>query len=252
MSDKSVGSDKGKQAGEPETAVASLPPDLETRLMEAIERVGGKDKAAEIMDKSEKQVRRYLGGHEPPLMAVASLAEASGLSLDWIVFGRGEPIALIEAKGHFPHADQRARELMDEFVLVPRYDIRAAAGGGSVIHSEQIVDYLAFKSDWVRHTLRVPPSALLLIEAMGDSMEDTISDGDLLLVNTSEPRIKDNAIYALSVGGDLIVKRIQRRLDGTLIVKSDNARYDPEEVPPHMTDQLRVIGQVIWHGGLVR
>ncbi len=83
-------------------------------------------------------------------------------------------------------------------------------------------------------------------------MEDTISDGDLLLVNTQEPRIKDNAIYAISVNGDLIVKRVQRRLDGTIMVMSDNPRYRPEEVPPHTADQLRVIGQVVWHGGLVR
>jgi len=135
---------------------------------------------------------------------------------------------------------------------VPRYDVRAAAGGGAVIHSEQIVDYLAFKADWVRSTLRLNPSWLLLIEAVGDSMEDTISDGDLLLVNTHEPRIKENAIYAISVNGSLLVKRIQLKLDGTLVVKSDNPRYDPEVVPPNEADQLRVIGQVVWHGGLVR
>lgn len=142
--------------------------------------------------------------------------------------------------------------LNNDFVFVPRYDIKASAGAGSEIHSEQIVDYLAFKADWVRQTLRITPSSLLLIEAMGDSMEVTISDGDLLLINTAEPRIKDNAIYALSINGDLVVKRIQRKIDGTLIVKSDNPRYDTEVVPPHLSEQLRVIGQVIWHGGLVR
>ncbi len=133
-----------------------------------------------------------------------------------------------------------------------RYNVQASAGNGSVIYSEQIVDYLAFKSDWVRGTLRLNPSWLLLLEAVGDSMEGTISDGDLLLINTHEPRVRDNAVYAINVKGNLLVKRVQVKLDGSLVVSSDNPRYAPETIPPVEAESLRVIGQVVWHGGLMR
>lgn len=71
-------------------------------------------------------------------------------------------------------------------------------------------------------------------------------------MNTHEPRIRENAIYAISVNGNLMVKRVQLRLDGTLVVMSDNPRYEAEVVTPNDANQLRVIGQVVWHGGLVR
>ncbi|WP_142849225.1 helix-turn-helix transcriptional regulator [Telmatospirillum sp. J64-1] len=267
MSDIERKKEKSELAAIDSSGVPSSPGKVGTWLNAAVERLGGIEAAAEVADKSVKQMRRYLAGHEPPLFVAKALAEQSGLSLDSILdLPKGTDLAVVsqtEEAAPFPskraggassgiRTYYSADELGDEFVLVPRYDVKAAAGYGAVIHSEQIVDHLAFKAEWVRRQLRVNPEYLLLIEAMGDSMEDTISDGDLLLVNTQEPRIKDNAIYAISVNGDLIVKRVQRRLDGTIMVMSDNPRYRPEEVPPHTADQLRVIGQVVWHGGLVR
>lgn len=251
-------------------AVPSYAAEVGSRLAEVLSLYPDRKSAASVAGKSVDQLMAYVkGSNAAPFEVIVRLALDKGVNLNWIATGQGEReggadfvftnpdgsqtfIECKTTKSGDVSSFRSAQELEDDFVLVPRYDVKAAAGGGAVIHSEQIVDYLAFKTDWVRQTLRINPASLLLIEAMGDSMEDTISDGDLLLVNTAEPRIKDNAIYALSVNGDLIVKRIQRKLDGTLIVKSDNARYDPEEVPPHMTEQLRVIGQVIWHGGLVR
>ncbi|WP_142849786.1 S24 family peptidase [Telmatospirillum sp. J64-1] len=248
-----------------DAAVPTSSREVGTRLELVMAQVGSRKNAAEIAGKSEDMLTRYAQGKtDAPFSVVARLAQAAGFSLDWIATGRGAPDAQPLAEGQLgvkvSEREQNsgivtyksASDLGDEYVLVPRYDVRASAGHGAVIHSEQVVDHLAFKAEWVRRQLRVNPSYLLLIEAMGDSMEETISDGDLLLVNTQEPRIKDNAIYALSVNGDLIVKRVQRRLDGTLLVKSDNPRYEPEELPPHLAGQLRVIGQVVWHGGLIR
>lgn len=144
-----------------------------------------------------------------------------------------------------------ADDLPDGFILLPRYEVQAAAGGGAVVHSEQVVDHLAFKRDWIVHRLRRNPTALILIEAIGDSMETTISDGDLLLVDTSEGQLRDNAIYALSMDGALLVKRLQRRMSGAVVVKSDNDRYEPEELTASEAEALRIVGQVVWHGGML-
>lgn len=79
-------------------------------------------------------------------------------------------------------------------------------------------------------------------------MEPTIRHGDLLLIDTGEPRVKDNAIYALLIEGDLVVKRVQRKLDGTLVVRSDNDAYPPEEIPAAESARLGVVGRVRWFG----
>lgn len=248
-----------------------LDPAFVDRINVLIERAGGAAPLARASGLSEGVIAKYRRGESDPSRArLVALAAAGGVSVEWLATGRRaapsdpataqaeEPAALkyeMEAGfedprgiAMFAHADQ----LGPEFVLLPRYEVRAAAGGGALVHSEQVVDHLAFKSDWVRHRLRRNPAHLGLIEAMGDSMEPTISDGDLLLVDFSENKVKDNAIYALSADGDLIVKRIQRNpITGSLTIISDNPRYSPIVLEGHEAARLRVVGQVCWHGGLI-
>ncbi|MCA3323677.1 MAG: hypothetical protein INF75_11415 [Roseomonas sp.] len=56
----------------------------------------------------------------------------------------------------------------------------------------------------------------------------------------------------LAIGGALLVKRIQLRLDGSVVVKSDNAVYETEVMPADQTSTLKVLGEVIWQAGPVR
>lgn len=137
---------------------------------------------------------------------------------------------------------------IDDFVLVPRYDIRASAGHGAVVHSEQVVDHLAFREEWVRNALGVGEKDLALITVKGDSMEPTLSNGDLILIDTHRQAIGENSIYVIRYDGELLVKRAQRRLDGTIVIKSDNSAYEPEIVEPKQVPKLGVIGRVVWAG----
>ena len=186
--------------------------------------------------------RIWNGKSVPKAAHLCRIAEATGTTVDWLLRGKQPEFS----------SPSRISETPDGFVLLPRYEVRASAGSGEVVHSEQIVDFLAFKETWVRNTLRRNPANLLLIEAVGDSMEPTISDADLLLVDATETRVRDNAVYAISIAGDLVVKRVQRRVTGELLIISDNPRYSADVVPPNMAADLRVVGQVVWHGGLLR
>ncbi len=136
----------------------------------------------------------------------------------------------------------------DGFVLVPRYDVAASMGAGAVIHSEQIVDHLAFRAEWVRNELGANPKHLVLISATGDSMEPTLHSSDLLLIDRSVQGVKHDAIYAFAVNGELRVKRIQRLFDGTLIIKSDNSHYVSETLSQEAAGALNIIGRVVWFG----
>ena len=131
---------------------------------------------------------------------------------------------------------------------MPRYNVAASAGGGAVNVSEQIVDYIRFKSDWIKQVLGVSAQHVALISVKGDSMETTLSDGDMIMVDTTDRRFEANAIYVLQLEGSLLVKRIQRKVDGTIVIKSDNKAYEPESVRGDMVDQLNVVGRVVWYG----
>jgi phage repressor protein C with HTH and peptisase S24 domain len=132
-----------------------------------------------------------------------------------------------------------------DYVFLPRHGIKVLARGDP-IESEQIVDYLAFRADWVKTRLNTEPRNLLLIETIGDSMSPTLEDSDLLLVDLTEPRFKHDGIYVLRRECDLAVRRVQRRADGNLLVTSDNSAYESLIVA---RDELRVVGRVIWISG---
>lgn len=134
------------------------------------------------------------------------------------------------------------------FILVPRYDVTGSMGNGHVIHSEQIVDHLAFRAEWVRTELATSPSSLVLISAIGDSMEPTLRAHDLLLIDRSVLSVKQDAIYAFAVDGELRVKRIQRLFDGSLIIKSDNPEYTTENLTQQQVESINIIGRVVWSG----
>lgn len=135
----------------------------------------------------------------------------------------------------------------EEFELIPFYDVEASAGAGSLVEQEQIAGEMAFRRDWL-HRRGLQANQCALITARGDSMEPTIFDGDLLLVDTRANQIKDDAIYIIQTDHVLIVKRVQQGLDGTLIIISDNDKYQKQTISPSAGDKLNVAGRVRWFG----
>lgn len=136
--------------------------------------------------------------------------------------------------------------LSPELVLIPRYDVRASAGLGALVPSEEIADYLAFRRDWLSR-IGVSPENSILAELAGDSMEPTIPDGALILINTAVHRVMNGFIYAIRRGDELLVKRVQIRVDGTVVLIPDNPRYDREEFSADRAVDLHVVGQVVWN-----
>ncbi|MGA7870448.1 MAG: S24 family peptidase, partial [Candidatus Binatus sp.] len=142
-------------------------------------------------------------------------------------------------------AGARAREHGD-FIFMPRNRIRFSGGRDGTLSSEQVVDSIAFRAAWVKQTLNAEPRDLILIEAAGDSMAPTVKDSDLILANLAEPRFRQDGIYLLRHDGGLTVKRVQRRPDGKVLVRSDNPKYEAMVV-----SNVKIIGRVIWIGGRV-
>lgn len=179
----------------------------------------------------------------PSGMNDEELTEYNATKKNWLN-SKSHDNGLLEQKPISPEDEVEGRE----YVRVPRYEVAASAGGGAFVESEQIVDYLSFRSEWVRNALGVSPKALALINVIGDSMEPTLSDGDVVLLDTTLRGVQDSAIYVMQLNGTLLVKRIQNRLDGSLEVMSDNSRYKPETVSGEAINQLKIIGRVVWAG----
>lgn len=212
------------------------------RLAEVIRIIGTTVRAGEIAGVTDEQIRRWRDGRAKPNFAsIAALTYAAGKSLDWLATGHAKQE--VQVNSHLQVADHD----IPGFTLVPRLDIQASAGAGAFGHDEQVVDYLAFQESWLR-ARKINPSGARVLTAKGDSMEPTIRNGDVLLVDTSINYIQDNTIYVIVYGDILLVKRVHSRFNGTLQLISDNPLYPPEEVTAGEIEQLHVAGRVMWFG----
>ena len=202
---------------------------------------------------------------DPSLPKLAEFAEVLNVSLAWLVTGKGP----IDARQALRHALLEGYETTD-----------FESGAGRPEKSP-----LAFHGPWLSELLygsaqertlfgatdMLPP---LLMEVGEDSMEPTIARGDLILIDRSfgvrpstleraksEGRSVHDGIYALRSAslreeatnptGHLTIRRIQYRLNATMVVRCDNPRY-PEEVYHLNAKKLPVpVGRVVWRGSKV-
>ncbi|MEQ8747320.1 S24 family peptidase [Pyruvatibacter sp.] len=193
---------------------------------------------------------RYERGQTRPDVAfIRGFCELLGVEESWLISGRGRPnrdgLTTTSRIVETGFADEAGSS--DDFVAIPRYAVEASAGPGRQALAEQALEDVAFRRDWLR-SIGVSPARAMTLIAAGDSMEPTIRHGDLLLVDTGIETVMDNAIYVLSLHGAVLLKRVQRLIDGTVLVKSDNSLYAEERIGAADADQLHVVGRVRWHG----
>lgn len=174
-------------------------------------------------------VSKYLsagGSAGPRLDIVAKMAEGLGVTLDWLVFGRGDG----------PSGDPLIR--------LPRYDVQLAAGAGAWNEGRRQLEDIPFTRSFLRdHLGRDTANGLCILTARGDSMEPTISDHAWLVIDQNESQPFD-AVFAFLLGGEARVKRLRRMTDGLMLI-SDNEAYPPEVVRGDELKKLQIIGRVL-------
>lgn len=73
-------------------------------------------------------------------------------------------------------------------------------------------------------------------------MAPTINLGDILFVDRGVTTIASDGVYAITMGGQSFIQRVQRGLDGTLHLMCDNSRYPPHQAKP---EGVKVAGKVV-------
>lgn len=139
------------------------------------------------------------------------------------------------------------------FATVARHDASASAGGGFVNFDEAPIDHLAFSKTWLVQN-GIQPGASVLINARGQSMEPSIYDGDLVMIDRRKREVRNGRIYVYNDPTDgTRVKRLEVVPGHAIIVRSDNP--DQKEFPPeyHTGDAMNaiaqnIIGEVVWSG----
>jgi len=179
-----------------------------------------------------------------PYDELVTFSEREGVSVDWILFGRGAK----EPSGHVVR-ESAAPYRLNDLVCVPLYNVAAAAGYGAEVPTEQVMDVLAFRREWVRAELGVDPAQLAVISVTGDSMEPTLRAGDLAVIDRRESMPAHDGLYVVRIGNGLVVKRVQLLPGGALVLRSEHPAYQPLTIRLDETgEQIAVVGRVVWVG----
>lgn len=209
-----------------------LAPGWGSRIKIAADLLGDRKSAAAKAQVSLDSLARYIREEvQPPFDAIAMLCRSAAVPMEWVAFDQGSMLVTNES------ADT------GEFVSIPVYDVEASAGHGAALTDERVVSQVMFRKDFLARE-RLTPACLGMISARGDSMPISAPDGALLLVDTSVRRVIDSAIYVLRLDHQLLVKRLQRFVDGAIDVISENPAYRTERIEPHRVADLDVVGQV--------
>jgi len=212
-------------------------------------------------DVSQAQFAKRLGIHKnslgnyergerlPDAGVLCKLIDA-GYNANWIISGHG-PVNIDRTSfSNVALSPEMVREPPEDYSLVPLYDVSASAGHGALVESEQLIDYLAFKREWLRSELHATEGDLYLIEVDGESMEPTLRPGDIILIDRRNAgSIPRDGVYVLRLDGSLLVKRLQRMPGQAVRVTSDNAAYEPFSLSLDAhSDDLEIVGRVVWSG----
>lgn len=142
---------------------------------------------------------------------------------------------------------------ISNIVPVPLHNTKAAAGQGEILPEYTEKEVLYFDRRWLENIINIKPQNAALIQAVGDSMDsgnnniDDIKDGDLLLIDESIKDFINNKIYVIRLdNSDLVVKKVNKDLQGNVTLISNNPKYSPRELTEE--NEAVIIGRVLWNG----
>ena len=121
-------------------------------------------------------------------------------------------------------------------------DIYASAGGGAENYEESS-KYLTLDQEIVNHL--GGKSSIKNIQALnvlGDSMEPTLNDGDIVFMDTMSNNLNRNGVYIVTTPIGLFIKRLQLKSNGMVALVSDNESYSDELVN---ADDIKILGKVV-------
>jgi phage repressor protein C with HTH and peptisase S24 domain len=212
---------------------------------------------------SDAVIRKYLTGETMPSVGLVSqiCGHEPRLFL-WLCLGLGEQPEQVSEIPEVPvyaragHSDKTHgfeepiatyNIKMQDYTLVDCYQVFASAGFGATISDELKTDPMAFRTDWLKKE-GLAPERLAVIRAKGDSMEPTISNNDIILVNLCNGDALRDGLYVLRIGDSLLVKRLQFDPFGGFKIISDNPGYETQVVTKDQRADVHIVGRVAWAG----
>ncbi len=201
--------------------------DIANRLDEAMREAGFESqsalaRASEIPQPTINRILKGVGKKGPEASTLQKLAAACNVNFTWLHEGippkrRGEAASLDT------YSRVRVAEEDDpQFVHIQKIKLRLSAGITGFQSDPEHGDggTLTVSRSWIeRHGYYA--ERLIAIKVRGESMEPSLYEDDLVVVNTADTKLMDGAVFAVNYEGQAVVKRLSRDA-GEWWLTSDN------------------------------
>ncbi len=168
-----------------------------------------------------------------PYEAIAKFCAKRKISINWVLF------------------DQLPKSLEEEtnkYTKIKHFTkINASAGGGGINFDEEY-EYLSIDKkllDSLYKSNNANPNSIVALNVIGDSMEPTLQDKEVILIDIEDNELKNGGIFIVLTNSGLFVKRIALKIDGSLELISDNKNYNSEILSKNEQDSINFLGKVI-------
>ena len=168
-----------------------------------------------------------------PYSNILNFCAIKKISINWLLYNQN-PGSLVDSTDKY---------------WVKYYPSVAVSAGGGAYESEDNFESLEVPAYFInmlggQENLK----NIDAINVVGDSMEPTLNNDNIIFVDKTRNDAARDGIYAFTTVHGLFVKRIQKRVDGNLDIISDNKDY-PSQILS--AGDIKVVGKVISSFGMV-
>jgi len=134
----------------------------------------------------------------------------------------------------------------EDYITFDVLSVEASAGIGSFTSDHiEVIDQVRVLKGWARKAFGNNLKYIRVITASGDSMYPTFNDDDILFVDETVKEYCGEGVYIIATP-ELRAKRLQRLIDGSMRIISDNSvLYPPEIVKGDDLNLFYICGKVV-------
>ncbi len=209
----------------------------------------GRQKICKDTGLSSAQLQRLRTGSDTTRKNLIEISKSVGANVLWLATGEGPKLLCEIQSPSAPYrADPNCGPVSSDYVQIPKLDIQAAAGTGSVVTTEEVTDMYSYKKEWLRRELGVPPTDLRIIRVDGESMAPTLRSGELIFVDMRKSNFTGDGVYIVRMGDAIMCKHVQRLPGHVLRVTSENTNYSSFDIKldESSNDEVAIVGKVVY------
>jgi len=164
-----------------------------------------------------------------PYEAIVYFCAKRSLSINWILFDQ---------------VPKSLEEKTEKFARIKYFKELHTSAGGGAWNDEEGFEYMYIDYEGLNTLSHLKEEYLHAINVIGDSMEPTLRDKEIVICDVTCKEIIDGNIYIINTpNSGLLIKRLTCR-DEKLSIMSDNPQY-LDEVVNICHENIHVLGRVL-------